>query len=226
MRCPRCETENDALARSCGGCALPLAIAEEGAVEPVERVIEIDRRGPRASSPRASPTLRYAQGERDVSDRAVSDPGAVPVRAERRAAEPPVVEARPIAVPEQREPEPDRELELEPEPDLDPDPDPDLDLDPDLDPPPRARRALARLLDAAVVSAAAAIPLALASGGHAGAALRHAPGPAAGLLAILAVAYVGLCHALAGATLGRLALFTKSGRSPRDRAPGTAGVRA
>jgi hypothetical protein len=131
-----------------------------------------------------------------------------------------------MAVPEQREPEPDRELEreLELDPDLDPHPDPDPAPDPD--PPPRARRALARLLDAALVSAAAAIPLALASGGHAGAALRHAPGPAAGLLAILSVAYVGLCHALAGATLGRLALFTKSGRSPRDRALGTAGVRA
>jgi uncharacterized RDD family membrane protein YckC len=53
MRCPRCQAETGAAAIRCGQCGAPLAVGDEPAPRPLDRELDLDRRG--AGEPRPPP---------------------------------------------------------------------------------------------------------------------------------------------------------------------------
>jgi hypothetical protein len=185
VRCPRCECEVEEGARRCATCALPLTIAEEPAPRALDRDIALDRRSPhRLRSPQL--TLSLAEDvpvPSSPSSEAASDAICL------EDADYLVGAADVGTAPCDDEGASSAPAE-----------------------PARGRRALAWVIDVAIVALAAVPPLAVARlvAPH-GVPLSTMVVPAALLLALLALCYAALTRALMGDTPGgRLAAVVRA----------------
>lgn len=222
--CPRCSKENPPTAAACARCGLPLALGQDPAPARLDRELDLDRRSRR-------PTRSVPGGQPEPGPQPPFDPD----RSDWRL-------AAPAAEPEPEEPEPHPPAPAASGPAAEPGPthrSPRLPgAAPQLPPAPPCRRALAWAVDGALVAVAAvALPAGLLgstgafrAAGSAGAAIREGLPivvPSLGFVAVAALTYATVAHALAGATLGkRLAGIRVVGADGRPPDPATSAKRS
>jgi len=74
MRCPRCQSETGHAAIRCADCGAPLALPDEPAARPLDRSLDLDRRGPRATLPERWPASPLTPASAEDLTPAPGDP--------------------------------------------------------------------------------------------------------------------------------------------------------
>jgi uncharacterized RDD family membrane protein YckC len=213
MRCPSCQSETGHAAIRCADCGAPLALPEDPPARPLDRPVDLDRRGsvvaaPPVAPPRPSPPLAAPRPSPPPAAPPRPRPPPPPVTPPRPAPRPPLAPATPedlvvgAAAERLAVPPPGTVIELRRAP--------------------TSRRVLAWLVDGLPFFAAAVL-LVLSLG-------ARDPRLIAQLLVVVGLAsftYQALAHWLAGATLGKQLLHLRVVGPDGERpGPGRSALRA